>query len=278
MEESAPLLEVSELQKSFGRQKAVDGVSLKLRAGEFVALLGANGAGKSTLLQMLSGLFSPDAGSILVAGFDFRRHVSSALGVIGVVFQQPTLDLELSVRANLLFHADLQGLPRRIANDRIAAALSRFGLTDRARDPARKLSGGNRRRVELARALLHDPRVLLMDEATVGLDPPSRRSILVDVVRLKSEGRIGVLWATHLVDEVDHADRFLVLRRGRVLYEGTARTLAGIAGSADTAATLVRLMGDESDEGENVVAPPADLPPGEPEAADLARPREASTG
>lgn len=253
--QSAPLLEVIDVQKSFGRVKAVNGVSLAVRAGEFVALLGANGAGKSSLLQMLAGLFSPDSGTIRVAGFDLRHRVVDALGEIGVVFQQPTLDLELTVRANLLFHADLQGLPRRTANERIAAALARFGLTDRARDTARTLSGGNRRRVELARALLHQPRILLMDEATVGLDPPSRRAILNDVVRLKTEERIGVLWATHLVDEVDHADRLLVLRRGRVLYDGTNAAFAAVSNSEDRAAALVSVMGDEFGEGEGAATP-----------------------
>ncbi len=253
--QSVPLLEVIDVQKSFGRVKAVNGVSLAVRAGEFVALLGANGAGKSSLLQMLAGLFSPDSGTIRVAGFDLRHRVVDALGEIGVVFQQPTLDLELTVRANLLFHADLQGLPRRMANERIAAALARFGLTDRARDTARKLSGGNRRRVELARALLHRPRILLMDEATVGLDPPSRRAILGDVVRLKNEERIGVLWATHLVDEVDHADRLLVLRRGQVLYDGTNAAFAEVSKSQDRAAALVSVMGDEFSEGEGAATP-----------------------
>jgi ABC-2 type transport system ATP-binding protein len=243
--EAAPLLEVHDLKKSFGRVKAVDGVNLVVRPGEFVALLGANGAGKSSLLQMLAGLFTPDSGTIKVAGLDLSRRVSEALGEIGVVFQQPTLDLELSVRANLLFHADLQGLPRRIAKERAAAALARFSLTDRARDQARTLSGGNRRRVELARALLHRPRILLMDEATVGLDPPSRRTILADVVKLKSEGRIGVLWATHLVDEVDYADRLLILRRGRVLYDGTSRDFADQHPAQDRPAALIRMMGDE---------------------------------
>jgi ABC-2 type transport system ATP-binding protein len=125
-EAASPLLEVHDLRKSFGRVKAVDGVDLAVRPGEFVALLGANGAGKSSLLQMLAGLFAPDSGTIRIAGLDLRRRVADALAEIGVVFQQPTLDLELSVRANLLFHADLQGLPRRIAKERAAASLARL--------------------------------------------------------------------------------------------------------------------------------------------------------
>ncbi len=244
MEPSAPLLEVRGLRKSYGRVKALDGVDLAVRAGEFVALLGPNGAGKSTLLQLLTGLISPDAGTITVHGHDLRRHAVRALGDIGVVFQQSTLDLELSVRANLIYHADLQGLPRGVANRRIAAALDRFGLTDRTRDPARTLSGGNRRRVELARALLHNPLVLLMDEATVGLDPLSRRGIMADVVQLKAQYGIGVLWTTHLVDEVVAADRLIVLRAGRVLFDGTPEGL-GEKGEGGFDGAVMRMMGDD---------------------------------
>lgn len=219
IEKGVALLEVRNVTKSFGRVRAIDNVTISVAPGEFVALLGANGAGKTTLLQMLSGLFAPDAGEVVVMGHNLRRNAVRALREIGVVFQQPTLDLELSVKANLLFHADLQGLPRSLARRRIDAALAKFGLTDRAKDQARTLSGGNRRRVELARSMLHEPHVLLMDEATVGLDPMSRKGIIDDVLQLRSESNIGVLWATHLVDEVEYADRIIVLRKGRVLND-----------------------------------------------------------
>ncbi len=227
MTEAMPVLSVTNLEKAYGRVKALNGVDMTIWEGEFVALLGPNGAGKSTLLQLLTGLFSPDSGQIKVLGADLRTNPIRALANIGVVFQQPTVDLELSVRANLLFHADLHGIPRRIAKQRVAEALERFGLADRAHDRARTLSGGNRRRLELARALLHEPKILLMDEATVGLDPASRHAILEDILRLKDERRLGVLWTTHLVvDEVAHADRIIVLHRGKVLFEGTGPDLA----------------------------------------------------
>ena len=245
MTEAKTVLEVRDVTKSYSGKKALDSVSLKVRAGEFVALIGTNGAGKTTLLQLLAGLFAPDSGRITVLGHDLRVHSARALSGIGVVFQQPTLDLELSVQANLLYHTDLHGLPRRVARERIVWALERFGLADRAREKARVLSGGNRRRVELARALLHRPSVLLMDEATVGLDPASRRDILGDIETLTHKDGLGAFWTTHLVDEVARADRVIVLRVGRVLFDGTPKQLWGKGDRADPSATLIRMMGDE---------------------------------
>ncbi len=245
MSASAPLLAVSNLAKSYGRVRALDGVNLTVGAGEFVALLGTNGAGKSTLLQILTGLFSPDAGTVHVCGYDLRRSAIKALADIGVVFQQPTLDLELSIRGNLLLHCDLHGLPRRIARERIEIALQRFGLAERSRDRTRTLSGGNRRRVELARAMLHAPRVMLMDEATVGLDPMSRRDILRDIIRLRDDAGIGILWTTHLVDEIEFADRIVVLRRGRVVFEGHRSALVSL-GEGDFSRGVMEIMGDET--------------------------------
>jgi ABC-2 type transport system ATP-binding protein len=242
---SEPLLRVENVVKTYGTRRALDQVSLTVAAGEFVALLGANGAGKSTLIQLLTGLFTPDEGKIVVLEHDLRSDAVAALAGIGVVFQQQTLDLELTVLANLVFHADLHGISRRAARPRIAAALERYRLSDRARDRTRVLSGGNRRRVELARALLHQPSVLLMDEATVGLDPGSRRDILDEMVRLKTAENIGILWSTHLVDEIERADRFIVLRRGRIVFNGTRDELMGKESDDDLAATIIRLMGTE---------------------------------
>jgi ABC-2 type transport system ATP-binding protein len=239
---SETLLRLTDVSKSYGPVRALDKVSLSVDAGEFVALLGANGAGKSTLMQLLTGLFTPDEGEIAVLGNDLRSSAVRALAGIGVVFQQQTLDLELSVRANLMFHADLHGIRRSVARERIAASLAHYGLADRARDRARVLSGGNRRRVELARALLHRPRVLLMDEATVGLDPSSRKEILDEMVRLKSEEDIGILWTTHLVDEIERADRIVVLRRGRSTFDGTRAQILAEAPGGDLEAAVIRYM------------------------------------
>ena len=239
----APALEVRGLVKSYGPLKALDDVTLAVAAGEFVGLLGPNGAGKTTLFQILSGLFVADGGSVHVLGHDIRHSATAALAGIGVVFQQPTLDLDLSVLANLRFSARLHGMPRARRRERIEAELQRLGLADRADALARTLSGGNRRRVELARALVHEPSVLLMDEATVGLDPASRRRLLDYVLELRRERGVGVLWATHLVDEVERADRVVILHRGRVLDAGAPDQIVARAEATSIGEAFLAMTG-----------------------------------
>src|SRR5271155_5305705 len=219
--EGAPALFLDNVVKTYGAIRAVDGVGFTASAGEFIALLGPNGAGKSTLFQLLSGLFVPDSGRIEIMGHDMRRDPVPALAMLGIVFQQPTLDLELTVTGNLLFHAGLHGISRAVAKPRIESELARLGLKERAHDKTAQLSGGNRRRVELARALLHRPRLLLMDEATVGLDPASRTELLKQLLAMRRELAVAVLWATHLCDEVPEADRVVVMHRGKVLSDTT---------------------------------------------------------
>ncbi len=228
----APALLLDSVVKTYGAIRAVDGVSFTAAPGEFIALLGPNGAGKTTLFQLLSGLFVPDSGQIEIMGHDMLRDPVPALAKLGIVFQQPTLDLELTVTGNLLFHAGLHGISRAVAKPRIEAELKRLGLAERAQDKAAQLSGGNRRRVELARALLHAPRVLLMDEATVGLDPASRGDLLKLILTMRAERSVAVLWATHLCDEVADADRVIVLHRGKVLADTTPARFVKDAGAA----------------------------------------------
>ena len=242
--EAAPALRLDNVVKTYGPIRAVDGVSLTARPGEFVALLGPNGAGKSTLFQLLSGLFVADSGRIEVMGHDMARNPVPALAQLGIVFQQPTLDLELTINANLFFHAGLHGIPRATAQARIASELSRLGLTERANDKTSTLSGGNRRRVELARALLHEPRVLLMDEATVGLDPASRGDLLKLLLTMRTERSVAVLWATHLCDEVPDADRVVVLHRGKVLADTTPSDLLAKAGATTVEQAFLSMTGD----------------------------------
>jgi ABC-2 type transport system ATP-binding protein len=245
-QEGAPALLLDGVVKTYGAVRAVDGVSLRASPGEFIALLGPNGAGKTTLFQLLSGLFVPDAGRIEIMGHDMRRDPVPALGLLGIVFQQPTLDLELSVTGNLLFHAGLHGIPRAVAKARIARELARLGLAERAHDKAAQLSGGNRRRVELARALLHEPRVLLMDEATVGLDPGSRSDLLKLMLSLRAERSVAVLWATHLCDEVPDADRVVVLHRGKILADTTPAQLVASAGTATIEQAFLAMTGSHA--------------------------------
>jgi ABC-2 type transport system ATP-binding protein len=242
-ETQAPALLLDHVVKTYGPIRAVDGVSLVARAGEFIALLGPNGAGKSTLFQLLSGLFTADSGRIEVMGHDMSRDPVPALGRLGIVFQQPTLDLELSVTANLLFHAGLHGMPRAIALRRIEEELAQLGLKERAHDKTAQLSGGNRRRVELARALLHQPRLLLMDEPTVGLDPASRSDLLKQLLIMRRERQVAILWATHLCDEVPDADRVIVLHRGKVLADTTPSKLITSSGAASIEAAFLAMTG-----------------------------------
>lgn len=228
---TSPQVVVQGLVKRYGQRTALDGLSFTLDAGCRVALLGPNGAGKSTLFQVLTGLFAADQGDVQVAGCSLRREPTKALAHIGVVFQQMSLDLDLSVRRNLLFHAALHGIPSGEAKARIealAAARSMTGDLDRA---VRELSGGNRRKVELVRALLHRPKVVLMDEPTVGLDPKSRRDLLGAIDADVKERGTTVLWATHLVEEAQTADRVLVLHRAKLLADGTpAEVTASLGG------------------------------------------------
>jgi ABC-2 type transport system ATP-binding protein len=235
-------LRVEAASKSYGARLALDGVSLRVGHGEFVALLGPNGAGKSTLFQLLTGLFNPDCGRVVVCDHDLGHNAVAALAHIGVVFQQATLDGDRSVHANLRFHAGLHGIGGNDAAIRIEDALSRLGLGDRSDDKVRELSGGNRRKVELARALVHRPSVLLMDEATVGLDPASRRQLLAEVRSFCEQG-VGVLWATHLVDEAEQADRVIVLHRGKVLADTTPSELAARSPVGSLAEAFMAMTG-----------------------------------
>jgi ABC-2 type transport system ATP-binding protein len=238
---TTPVLIATALQKSYGPKVALKSVSMSLYPGQFVALLGPNGAGKSTLVQLLSGLFVPDQGELSVLGYDIRKNAPKALAGLGVVFQQSSLDLDLSVRANLLFHTDLHGMARKTATERIQAGLEQHGLQDQAGVAVRALSGGNRRKVELIRALLHRPRFLLMDEATVGLDPASRHDLIRSVEALSRAGEVAVLWATHLVDEVVNADRVLVLNQGEIVFDGLPSELIAQSGGLSLEQAFLKL-------------------------------------
>lgn len=217
-------LEAQAVTKAYGSQAALKGVDLAIQAGVFCALLGPNGAGKTTLFQILSGLFSADSGSATLLGCDVARQ-AEALRQLGCVFQQPSLDLDMTVQRNLSYHASLHGLSHRETLERSAAVLDSVGLAGEQQRLCRQLSGGNRRKVELARALLHRPKVLLMDEATVGLDPQSRQQLLALVHDLCKKEDLTVLWATHLVEEVQDAPQVVVLVRGQVTFNGTPEGL-----------------------------------------------------
>ena len=246
---AVPALEVRGLSHAFGARTVLRDVGFRVRAGDFTVLLGLNGAGKTTLFALITRLFHGSSGSISVFGHDIRRDSSAALARMGVVFQQSTLDLDLTVAQNMDYHAALHGMRRAPARERGAAELARTGLAARARDRARLLSGGQRRRVELGRALLHQPGLLLLDEPTVGLDIESRRDLLAHVRALCAERGLGVLWATHLIDEADERSRVIVLHRGVVLADGPVPEIVTASGQSDLRGAfdaLVRAAGDAS--------------------------------
>lgn len=243
----APELQIERVSKSYGRIRALDDVSFSVPGGEFFALLGPNGAGKTTLFQLLTGLFVADGGRIRISGLDIRTDTIRALAQIGVVFQLPTLDLDLTVRANLRIHGQLHGMDRRRIRQRIGEELDRLGIADSADEVCRSLSGGNRRKVELARALLHEPRILLMDEATVGLDPASRQLLVAYVRELTRRRGISVLWTTHLVDEVEDADQVLILHKGKVREQGGAAELVVKAGTGTLTDAFLHFTGEIDD-------------------------------
>ena len=225
-------LTVRGLSFQYGADKALDEVSLSVPQGCFCALLGPNGAGKSTLVSLLTRLLVAPGGDIRIAGHDLRAAPRAALAALGVVFQQSTLDLSLTVRQNLAYFAALHGLPRAGLDARIEAALDRLGMRERADEKARALNGGHRRRTELARALLHEPKVLLLDEPTVGLDAAARHAITDHVHDLADQG-LSILWTTHLTDEVRDSDALLVLHRGRIIDAGQTGALRGDASLSD---------------------------------------------
>lgn len=218
---------VENVSFSYGARKALDDVGFCVARGEFCALLGPNGAGKSTLFALLTRLFVAPEGRIAIAGRDLARAPRAALKAMGVVFQQPTLDLDLTVARNLGYFAALHGLSGRDARSRIDAALDRLGMRERAQETVRDLNGGHRRRLEIARSLIHRPEVLLLDEPTVGLDVSTRRAITDHVHALSRDEGLTVLWATHLTDEIEESDRVLVLSGGRILDDGRAGDLRG---------------------------------------------------
>jgi ABC-2 type transport system ATP-binding protein len=241
-------LAVDGVSHSYGPRKALDDVSLVVPQGRFAVLLGLNGAGKTTLFSLITRLYDTRAGSIAVLGYRVSREPGEALRRLGVVFQARTLDLDLSVMDNLLYHAALHGIGGREARQRAEAALRDIALLDRARDPARKLSGGQMRRVEIARALLHEPRVLVLDEPTVGLDVASKSVIVGHVRSLVRERSVGVLWATHLLDEVAADDAVVVLHRGRVVAAGDVATVMAAANSDTLRSAFIALTGGGRDD------------------------------
>jgi len=236
-------IEASNLSFRYGDKPVLREVSFVLTSGRFHALLGPNGAGKSTLFGLLTRLLALQQGDIRLGGQSLKKQPAEAMRKIGVVFQQNALDLDLTVRQNLQYHAALHGLSRKEARIRGDRELERFNLLDRANDAVRQLNGGHRRRVEIARALLHEPSLLLLDEPTVGLDVASRKALNEHVRTLCEEDGLTVLWATHLIEEVREDDRVLILHQGQLLADGNGQAICEAEGTRDLAETFHSLTG-----------------------------------
>lgn len=219
-------IEISKISHNFGQKRVLDQINLSIKKGTFCALLGPNGAGKSTLFSALTRLLIPTQGVIKIHGNDIHKSPRPALSNIGVVFQQQTMDLDLTVFQNLRYFGKLQGMSGRDLNQRIDRVLTLLNMAERSHEVVRTLNGGHRRRAEIARSLIHDPKVLLLDEATVGLDPETRKSITDDMHKIAQTKGKTILWATHLCDEVGDDDQLVILHNGKILRNGQAHEIA----------------------------------------------------
>jgi ABC-2 type transport system ATP-binding protein len=236
-----PALEVERVSHRYGARVALNDVSLTVRQSSFTVLLGLNGAGKSTLFSLITRLYAIRSGRIRIFGHDVANEPGAALSKLGVVFQSRALDIDISVRQNLMYHAALHGIASKRAAQFMAQVLDRVAMTDRALDRVGNLSIGQMRRIEIARALLHQPRLLLLDEPTVGLDINARADILDHVRRLSTEEGIGVLWATHLIDEAGAGDDVVVLHKGSILAHGRLGEVVEKSGAGDLRDAFSRL-------------------------------------
>jgi len=245
---TAPFLALTDVSKSYGSKQALRNVSLQVDAGEVVGLLGPNGAGKSTLFQICAGLFSADSGSVALFGQDYRYVPSSILRRIGVVFQSRSLDTDISVRANLRFLGGLFGLWGSDLRNRIAAVSEALEITDLLAMPVRTLSGGNQRRVEIARALLSQPDLLLLDEPSTGLDPASRQRLVASIRDLAERQGKAILWSTHIAEEVENAARIVLLVDGRVMQDAPPAALRQQTGTKTLTDAYIALTGDTSEQ------------------------------
>jgi ABC-2 type transport system ATP-binding protein len=224
------VIKVQNLTHRYGDRIALQGVSFEVAKGEIFGLLGPNGGGKSTLFRILSTMMSPSGGVASVAGFDVARDPANVRRAAGVVFQTQSLDKALTVEENLRAQGHLHGLSGATLRDRMTFAMERLGISDRRGELVEKLSGGLRRRVEIAKALLHRPQVLLMDEASTGLDPAARREVSRHVEELRRNEGVTILLTTHILPEAELCDRLVLLHQGSIVAQGSPRELCSRIG------------------------------------------------
>ncbi len=228
---SAPAIAVHDLAKSFGEVRAVRGVNFEVAAGEVFGFLGPNGAGKTTTINMLCTLAKPTSGEAEVAGHDVVRERDDVRRNIGLVFQDPTLDGYLTAEQNLRLHAELYGVQSNLVKPRMQQVMEMVGLWDRKDSVVATFSGGMRRRLEIARGLMHSPRVLFLDEPTIGLDPQTRRSIWTYIRELKEREEITIFMTTHYMDEAEWCDRIAIMDHGEIVALDAPETLKAQIGS-----------------------------------------------
>ena len=238
------MIHVENLVKTFGEVKAVDGISFAVAAGEIFAFLGPNGAGKTTTIQMLTTLQRPTSGSIRVDGLDPTTQPLQARSRFGIVFQDPSLDVELTAYENMDLHGALYHVPRKIRVERIHTLLTLFELWDRRDSFVKTFSGGMKRRLEIARGLLHTPKILFLDEPTLGLDPQSRNQLWTHVKHLNETEGVTVFLTTHYMDEAERtAQRIAIIDHGHIVAQGTAAALKQQTGADSLEAAFLALTG-----------------------------------
>src|SRR5687767_11048196 len=238
------MIHVENLVKTFGEVKAVDGVSFDVAKGEIFAFLGPNGAGKTTTIQMLTTLQRPTGGSMKLDGLDPVTQPLAARSRFGIVFQDPSLDVELTAYENMDLHGALYHVPRKVRIERIHTLLNLFELWDRRDSFVKTFSGGMKRRLEIARGLLHTPKILFLDEPTLGLDPQSRNQLWTHVKHLNETEKVTVFLTTHYMDEADRvAHRVAVIDHGSIVAQGTAAELKTQTGTDSLEAAFLALTG-----------------------------------
>ena len=224
------MIQVQNLTHRYGDRVALSNVSFEVKKGEIFGLLGPNGGGKSTLFRILSTMMVPTQGKAILAGHDVVRDAAAVRRHVGVVFQTQSLDKALTVEENLRAQGHLHGLSGAVLRERMEAAMKRLGILDRRKDLVDTLSGGLKRRVEIAKALLHRPQVLLMDEASTGLDPAARRDVSRHVETLRQSEGVTILLTTHILEEADRCDRLVLLHQGNIVAQGTPNELRSSIG------------------------------------------------
>ncbi|HET7466180.1 MAG TPA: ATP-binding cassette domain-containing protein [Candidatus Dormibacteraeota bacterium] len=250
---SEAVIQAKGMVKKYGQLEAVRGIDLEVKQGEIFGFLGPNGAGKSTTISMLCTLLSPTAGSASVAGIDVVHDPARVRQRIGLVFQDPSLDDQLTGRENLEFHAFIYSVPSEVRNERIDKMLELLQLSDRASSQVRTYSGGMKRRLEIARGMLHEPQILFLDEPTLGLDPQTRRNIWTHLNDLRARTGVTIFMTTHYMDEAEFCDRIAIIDKGQIVALGTPDQLKAMVGgdvvtmtstkAEDAAAEIQKVLG-----------------------------------